>query len=712
MITMCDLLIPILLLTCHILQSNTEVIVQSFIQEPESVSLREGDNVTLACSVENKVGTLQWTRDDFGLGTDRQLSGYDRYEMVGAEGRTWNLRIENVTLEDDAKFQCQVGATEHVGPIRSKYAVVKVYASPQPPIITAGAALIVREKKTALVQCISKGGRPASRIKWRRNGELITDGIEEKVENLDGTKRMITVSSLTFETFRNISGSVLECEASNESDEESLFVNTKIEIEFEPEVRLKADREILYEGDTVKLSCTAEAFPSLVEYQWNVGGREVREARGAMELIIDADRTLSGEKVTCFARNKIGQSSADYLLDIKYSPAFIKSPKDVTGNNGQKISLECSVESNPPADYLWIKNNLSSELVGSGPILSFTLTNQSAGIYTCKATSEGFAPISEAISVTLRGPPNIVPGREVQFGTIGEAVHIICEAHAVPKVQRFFWLYKGQELRQEASNFSIVETQHGNIIRSTLIIPKVGKNNFGEYGCRVRNKIGEVSTVIKLKSVDALPLLIMVAAAIGGLLLTIVLIVIVMTCRKVAKTPLNVSPGAKTSPQPDRFSNSSSDTKANTISSLSAPDDLDGSDSLPEYHANYMKSQPDLLPNIKTTLNTDFEPGWHGYGNSHQYTNRAYNNIDNYAAYRQFSSQHDLLDCNKFNNYANPYLQSNELNGHTNAAYGLIGNRSDSMYSSGRFNAVAQKLEVMGSLSAEDLNESSIGTHV
>ena len=317
MLIMGNRLIPILVLTCAILQSNAKALVQKFVEEPESVSLREGDNVTLACSVENKVGTLQWTRDDFGLGTDRQLSGYNRYSMVGAEGRTWDLRIENVTLEDDAKFQCQVGATEHVGPIRSKYAVVKVYASPQPPIITAGPALILREKKTALVQCISKGGRPASRIKWRRNGKLISDGIEEKVENLDGTKRMITVSSLTFETFRNISGSVLECEAINESDEESLKVKTKIEIEFEPEVKLTADRETVYEGDTVKVSCTAEAFPSLVEYQWNVGGREVREARGAMELIIDADRTLNGKKVTCFARNKIGQSSADYLLDIK-----------------------------------------------------------------------------------------------------------------------------------------------------------------------------------------------------------------------------------------------------------------------------------------------------------------------------------------------------------------------------------------------------------
>ena len=64
------------------------------------------------------------------------------------------------------------------------------------------------------------------------------------------------------------------------------------------------------------------------------------------------------------------------------------------------------------------------------------------------------------------------------------------------------------------------------------------------------------------------------------------------------------------SPQPDRFSNSSSETKANTLSSASAEDDLDGSDSLAEYHANYIQSaggssapprpahtrpQPDLL---------------------------------------------------------------------------------------------------------------------
>ena len=81
---------------------------QKFVKEPESISVKEGENFTLSCSVKNKVGVLQWTKDDFGLGTSRSLVGYDRYRMVGDEESTWNLQIVNASLDDDARFQCQV----------------------------------------------------------------------------------------------------------------------------------------------------------------------------------------------------------------------------------------------------------------------------------------------------------------------------------------------------------------------------------------------------------------------------------------------------------------------------------------------------------------------------------------------------------------------------------------------------------------------------
>ena len=303
-------------------KSYTKTVVQKFIKEPESIIVKEGDNVTLECSVSNKVGVLQWTKDGFGLGTSRSLSGYERYKMTGEEGKTWNLEITNVTLEDDAKYQCQVGATDTVAPIRSNYAAIKVMALPEPPVLTVGKMMVLEDGKIAMIQCISKGGNPASMIKWSLNGQLVTSGIEEKISKMKDARRMITVSTLTFPVTINLSGSELVCEATNQVEDEPSSVKTIIEVEYKPRVSLSADTEEIFEGDTVRLSCLAKANPDLIEYQWNIGGEEVKEAHGARELVIEATKDLNDKKITCLARNIFGQSSADYILNVicEYTP--------------------------------------------------------------------------------------------------------------------------------------------------------------------------------------------------------------------------------------------------------------------------------------------------------------------------------------------------------------------------------------------------------
>ena len=42
-----------------------QLAVQRFIEEPRSVSVRSGETVVLACSVDNKMGVLQWTKGAF-----------------------------------------------------------------------------------------------------------------------------------------------------------------------------------------------------------------------------------------------------------------------------------------------------------------------------------------------------------------------------------------------------------------------------------------------------------------------------------------------------------------------------------------------------------------------------------------------------------------------------------------------------------------------
>ena len=302
------------LLLSTVYQSSAQ---QRFRQQPSSLTVVEGGNVTLACSVENRQGELQWTRDDFGLGTDRQLAAYTRYTMRGGEGGSWDLEITGAKLEDDGRFQCQVGATDSSPPLRSRYAVVRVLAAPQPPVLTAGPQLVLREGKVALLQCISKGGKPASAIRWRRDGQLLEEGIEEKVERLPASLRSITVSTLTFHVTANMTGSVLECEASSEAEPDSRRVATALRVEHAPHVRVAADREILYEGDRVRLTCRAPASPALVQYTWLRDGQEVPGARGAKELVLDLNRTSNNQRISCLARNTIGQNSDDLTLDVR-----------------------------------------------------------------------------------------------------------------------------------------------------------------------------------------------------------------------------------------------------------------------------------------------------------------------------------------------------------------------------------------------------------
>lgn len=117
------------------------------------------------CRVENKRGTLQWTRDGFGLGSDRKLPGFDRYQMIGSEEEgDFSLQISKVQLDDDADFQCQVGASEGFKGIRSKNAKLTVFIPPEKPKIVQGDSLKTTSGTTVELTCEAHGGKPPAEV--------------------------------------------------------------------------------------------------------------------------------------------------------------------------------------------------------------------------------------------------------------------------------------------------------------------------------------------------------------------------------------------------------------------------------------------------------------------------------------------------------------------------------------------------------------------
>lgn len=89
--------------------SSQEKQAQRFAMVPQDQTAIIGSRVTLPCRVIDKSGLIQWTKDDFGLGVHRNLSGFDRYSMVGSdEEGDFSLDISPIMLDDDARYQCQV----------------------------------------------------------------------------------------------------------------------------------------------------------------------------------------------------------------------------------------------------------------------------------------------------------------------------------------------------------------------------------------------------------------------------------------------------------------------------------------------------------------------------------------------------------------------------------------------------------------------------
>lgn len=86
---------------------------QYFKISPQSeVNVIEGSTVVLQCVVGNQRGPVQWAKDGFVLGYDRNIPGYPRYSMIGdASLGVHNLRIIDAKSDDNGEFQCQVSVS-------------------------------------------------------------------------------------------------------------------------------------------------------------------------------------------------------------------------------------------------------------------------------------------------------------------------------------------------------------------------------------------------------------------------------------------------------------------------------------------------------------------------------------------------------------------------------------------------------------------------
>ncbi|XP_052562384.1 irregular chiasm C-roughest protein-like isoform X1 [Culex pipiens pallens] len=520
-----------------------EKVPQRFAMEPQDQTAVVGSRVSLPCRVMNKSGQLQWTKDDFGLGTHRNLSGFERYSMVGSdEEGDFSLDIFPVMLDDDAKYQCQVGPGRKGTPgIRSRFASLMVLVPPEPPKIVQGDFMVTTEDREIELECVSGGGRPAAEITWIDGlGNVLTDGIEYMKEALPDARRFTAKSILKLIPKKEHHNTTFTCQAQNTADRTYRSVKLKLEVKYAP----KVDIEVLggetsggkiLEGSDVRLHCHADANPPDVTFRWYVGKEMVLGDYSTELVILNISKKYHDVIVKCEARNAVGKSEESETLDISYGPTFRTLPASVEADLDAVVSLSCDIDGNPTPDIVWVHEE-SGRVMSTLANLTLTVTHATTGRYFCQGSVLGFPEVEAKASVFLKGPPSIGSPRQ-QFGTVGDTGQLECEAFSVPVAKHIIWVHNGREINtsspEHSELFSIVESrsqsQGTECVKSTLIIHDSRREHFGSYNCTVVNEYGVDSVEIDFVSkAENILLPVVIFGSLGGLTLLIIVIVVAM----------------------------------------------------------------------------------------------------------------------------------------------------------------------------------------
>ncbi|CAH2987446.1 unnamed protein product [Chilo suppressalis] len=516
---------------------------QKFAIEPQDQSAVVGSRVTLPCRVENKVGQLQWTKDDFGLGTHRHLTGYERYKMIGSdEEGDYSLDIREVTLEDDAVYQCQVSSGPRgEPPIRSRYARLIVLMPPDPPKILQGPVLQAIEDSEVDLQCISVGGKPAAEITWvDSDGGVITQGVTYTAEPTADGRRYTARSILHLRPRRHHHNHSFTCQAQNTADRAYRSSTVKLQILYAPKVRLILKTGMIkgriQESDTLVMSCQATANPNNLTYKWYVNNEQITGDKS--ELIIrNVSRQYNEATVKCEVHNVIGKSADTKTLEVAYGPTFKRRPQNVEAEVGSVATLLCEVEGHPQPKILWLRYEDDHVIrVGKSPNLTISVTPQTAGQYWCRATIENHQDIEAPAIIFVRGPPKIM-SNNTQYGVEGDSVRVECVSFSVPKPDIIMWSFGGREINvfNNQEYAFLEESLADHMTKSTLVIRKSESKHFGSYNCTVINTYGMESREIMLVADRTNSLILIVSGCSCAAVLVLITMLVIMLCHRKAK---------------------------------------------------------------------------------------------------------------------------------------------------------------------------------
>nr|XP_027194216.1 nephrin-like isoform X2 [Dermatophagoides pteronyssinus] len=516
------------------------------------INVIEGSTVVLQCVVGNQRGPVQWAKDGFVLGYDRNIPGFPRYSMIGdASIGVHNLRIVDARNEDNGEFQCQVGpGGKNYAPIRATSKVTVLIPPNSIEIVTplSGKSLTknssnveLREGNSVTIECLVTGGKPPAQIKWFRKNVELRPEMGTNPETTTVTTTLVDSNSIqeiesvvyTSKSKITVSGNAEDngipytCEAVHPALTNNRPMRRTISLSVlyppgEPEITGYTDGQNLKVGDTLKMDCRARGGNPLAQLVWFRNDEQVdfsyttvaeKYSLNVMEFTVDASDNNAIYR--CVSSSPIMERSIskEIKLQVYFGPSklSITSIKDVKA--GDIVPVSCRTEpSNPAAQISWVVDgrpiihNSTIESAKNGGFITtanitISITNQDRNMkmLSCYAVNDKISEtIVESSVLNVLYPPESIHifGYDEQKALQHETVQrLTCTCNGGNPLCTPKWFKNDKELN-EGTQISV----NGNTVTNELVFRVDPSDNTAMYKCTGENS----ASITPIKAVTTL----------------------------------------------------------------------------------------------------------------------------------------------------------------------------------------------------------------
>ncbi|XP_045485329.1 nephrin isoform X2 [Pieris rapae] len=500
---------------------------QYFRVSPRSLRVLEGAEAVLECAVANLAGQVQWAKDGFALGYSSVIPGYPRYTMFGDRRHgVYNLRIVNVTLEDDAEYQCQVGPAQMHKVIRAN-ASITVLSPPNAVEVVNhphNSKLEVKEGEDVVLECQAKNAKPAAKVVWFRGNQEMTGervGSEEirEVESPSGnpkSMRYTTISRVHFKATSEDDYADFTCEARQEALHRDSPMRSTIQLSVlyppgAPYIEGYAEGETVRRGQSLELVCRSRGGNPPAQLIWYKNGEQIRMAyrtSGRMSenvLSFKADASDNKARYTCEAKNIMISNTlkAEIDLTVLFAPAYVTISGPSEARVGDPVPLTCTTApSNPAPEIKWLVLGKNHKEASNRTVISpeggwITTSNITAVVepnrrsvtVVCHGVNTQLTEITVAShTINVLYPPSApmitgyIPGTTLAAGTVQK---LACVSTGGNPLATLTWFKNDKKIHS-------VTKSTDKMVSSEISILTNVTDNQAQYRCEATNSATEI----------------------------------------------------------------------------------------------------------------------------------------------------------------------------------------------------------------------------